>query len=311
MEMETAGDPMSGLKWTRKTTERIAAELERLDIRVSARTVATLLQDLGYSLRVNQKKIAWSRNQKPAQRRQRNRQFRHIAAQRHHFQRQGLPVISVDTKKKENIGNFKNPGAVWGAHERQVYDHDFPSWASGKGIPYGIYDPSANRGTVCVGTSHDTASFAVHAIQSWWKTEGRQRYSRAKQLLILADNGGSNRPTSSMWIWQLSQILCQKQGLAVTICHYPPGASKWNPIEHRLFSQISKNWAGVPLNSYEVMLKYIRTTKTTSGLKVRAALLSKVFPKKEQPPKDFLSMINLQRHPQLPAWNYTITPSRM
>jgi hypothetical protein len=138
MEEETAGDPISGLKWTRKTTEKIAAELARQDICVSARTVAKLLQDFGYSLRVNQKKIAWSRNQKPTQRRQRNRQFRHIATQRHHFQRQGLPIISVDTKKKEHIGNFKNPGAAWSAHERQVYDHDFPSWASGKAIPYGI-----------------------------------------------------------------------------------------------------------------------------------------------------------------------------
>ena len=311
MEMETAGDPMTGLKWTRKTTQKIATELERLDIRVCARTVAMLLRDLGYSLRVNQKKTAWSGHQTPVKRRQRNRQFRHIASQRHHFQRQGLPVISVDTKKKEKIGNFKNPGAVWGSEEREVYDHDFPSWASGKAIPYGIYDPAANRGTVCVGTSHDTASFAVQAIQGWWKTEGRQRYGQAKQLLILADHGGSNSPTCSMWIWQLAQILCQKYDLTVTVCHYPPGASKWNPIEHRLFSQISKNWAGVPLDSYEVMLNYIRTTKTTSGLEVRASLLTKVFPKKQRPPKDFLSIINLQRDPQLPDWNYTITPSRM
>jgi len=197
MELETAGDPISGLKWTRKTTEKIADELARLDIWVSARTVAKLLKELKYSLRVNQKKIAWHRGKSRAERRKRNRQFLHIASQRKLFARKGFPIISVDTKKKENLGNFKNPGAAWGTQERRVYDHDFPSWASGKAIPHGIYDPSANRGTVFVGTSHDTSAFAVHAIASWWKTEGGQRYPQAKQLLILADNGGSNRPTSS------------------------------------------------------------------------------------------------------------------
>lgn len=242
MKYETAGDPMTGLLWTRKATRKIAAELQREGIMVSDKTVACLLDELGYSLQANRKKIALSGKGSLQQRTDRDLQFRRICRMRERFARNQDPIISVDTKKKELIGNFKNSGRLWRDRPCDVADHDFPSYAKAKIAPYGIYDTIANEGAIYLGLSHDTAAFAVDSICSWWKQYGSVRYPHARHILILADNGGSNSPTTAAWRYHLWRALCQQNGLQVTVCHYPAGASKWNPIEHRLFSEISKNW---------------------------------------------------------------------
>lgn len=306
MKYETAGDPMSGLKWTRKATRKIAAELHREGVLVSDKTVSRLLKELGYSLQANRKKIALSGCGTLKKRKERDRQFRHICRMRERFTRRNEPVISVDTKKKELIGNFKNSGRVWRNRHCDVADHDFPSYASGKVTPYGVYDTIANKGAVYVGLSHDTAAFAVDSITAWWEQHGSKRYPRASRILILADNGGSNRPSTVAWQYHLWKSLCQKHGLKVTLCHYPTGASKWNPIEHRLFSEISKNWAGVPLKDLPTALNYIRTTKTKTGLKVTASLNQKPYQLKEQISDDQLSEIKLNRYHLFPKLNYTL-----
>lgn len=247
MEYETAGDPVSGLKWTHRTTEKIAEALRFLGIEVGPKTVAKLLKTLGYSLRVNQKKIALTGKGSKKEREDRDQQYKFIRQKQEEFHNMGLPIISVDTKSKEKVGNFKNSGVCWNDKAIPVYDHDFPSWATGKAIPYGIYDTSMNRGSVYIGVSHDTATFAAENIEKWWRTKGKKDYPRAKKLLILADNGGSNPSKSNVFKCRLQSLLCEGHRLELTVCHFPPGASKWNPIEHRLFSEISKNWAGVPL----------------------------------------------------------------
>jgi hypothetical protein len=234
LEHDTAGDPITGLKWTRMTTEKIAEVLQEIDIPVSPNTVARLLYQMDFSLRVNRKQIAT--NSSPY----RDQQFQYISKMRTRFQRGGLPVISVDSKKRELIGNFKISGAKWDRSPVLVNDHDFRSDASGVGISYGIYDPPNNRGTVCVGVSHDTAAFAAHSIATWWKHEGSRLHGTAPQLLILADAGGSNNCRSWAWKTEIQTQLCNPFGITITVAHYPTGASKWNPIEHRLFSQISK-----------------------------------------------------------------------
>jgi hypothetical protein len=309
MEYETAGDPMTGTKWTRKTTESIALELRELGILVSPNTVATLLRELGYSLRVNHKKIAATGKANAEACQLRDRQFQNITRMRKRFSRNEEPVISVDTKKKELIGNFKNNGSAWRASPLAVNDHDFPSMADGKAIPYGIYDLSSNRGTVFVGTSHDTPSFASDCVGAWWQREGCRRYPGAKRLLVLADNGGSNSPRCREWIAGLYANLCEKHGLEVFVCHYPPGASKWNPIEHRLFSEISKNWAGVPLQSYDTVLRYIRTTKTKTGLQVSAHLVKKHYSTKQKISRKGTENANLIFDRELPQWNYAVKPN--
>jgi len=235
MAHDTAGDPMTGLKWTRRTTAKIAVELKSLGIEVSDRTVAKLLEKMGFALRVNHKKLSGSSHQN------RDAQFNRIADLRDKFTRQGRPLISIDTKKKELVGCFKNGGTAWDVHPVLVNDHDFRSEASGIAVPYGIYDLNANQGTVFVGTSSDTPSFAVDCAEHWWRTEGRRRYPQDKHLAILADGGGSNSAASRAWKYGLQTKLCNRHRLTVTVAHYPPGASKWNPIEHRLFSEISKN----------------------------------------------------------------------
>ena len=279
---ETAGDPMTGLKWTHKTTARIAGELRTLVIDISPNTVGRLLNQMGYSLRVNSKKLSRVSKVAPADR---DAQFSHIAALREDFAAQGLPVISVDTKKKELLGLFKNPGHAWRSEPIKVKDHDFASEADGKAVPYGIYDIHANLGTMFVGTSRDTSEFAVDCIEAWWRDEGQGRYPGAKRLVILADGGGSNGSRSRAWKLLLQNQLCKNHGLTVTVAHYPPGTSKWNPIEHRLFSEISKNWAGRPLDTYETVLNYMRTTKTAAGLEVHAQLVPKKYEAGLGPPK--------------------------
>ena len=303
LESDTAGDPISGLKWTRRTTAKIAAQLLRLRIRVSARTVARLLRKLRFSLRVNRKKIG---PRHPL----REEQFAQINKLRRRFCRQRNPIISVDAKKRELVGNFKNAGAKWERTSTAVNDHDFRSQAEGVAILYGIFDVQANRGLMCVGASHETSAFAVSSISSWWLREGRQRYPNSTKLLILADTGGSNSATRGAWKDEL-QKLCDRTGLSVTVAHYPTGASKYNPIERRLFSAISGNWAGEPLRSYEKILKFIRTTTTSTGLKVRAFLDRGTYPLGVKPSAARLREIRITRHKKVPRWNYTIAPSNV
>lgn len=302
----TAGDPITGLKWTRKTTAKLSAELRKLDIQVSARTVARLLDGLDYRLRVNHKKLSSGSTQT---RSQRNQQFLYIEKMRRSFEKRGLPVISVDTKKKELIGCFKNPGAVWAKLATPVNDHDFRSDASHIASPYGVFEPLANRGHLFVGTSHDTPGFAVDCVSRWWTTEGRSHYPQADKLLILADTGGSNGSRCRAWKHGLMTKLSEPKGLEITVCHYPPGASKWNPIEHRLFSQISKNWAGEPLLTLQTMLNFIRTTKTETGLRVRATLMKGNYPKDLKPTAAEMATLSLLPHKVFPELNYTIAPS--
>ena len=304
MKDDTAGDPISGIKWTRKTAAKISAQLRSVRIWVSASTVRRLLKKLDFHLHVNKKTISSTRSP------DRDRQFKSIRRACNRFEQQGLPVISVDTKKREMIGRFKNPGAKWAKAATPVNDHDFRTDAVGVAVSYGIYDRQANRGHIVVGTSHDTSQFAGDAIALWWKREGRNRYPLADCILLLADCGGSNGNRVAAWKCALQDKLCNAFGLRVTVAHYPPGASKWNPIEHRLFSEVSKNWAGQPLTSYETMLKYIRTTKTQHGLSVRATLLNRNYPTGQKPDGDQISRLNYRPHRTLPAWNYTVAPAR-
>jgi len=304
LEHDTAGDSMTGLRWMRRTTTNVAAQLSRLGIQVSARTVARLLRKLHFSLRVNQKKLG-------ARHPDRDRQFRYITKLRQRFRRQGNPIISVDAKKRELVGNFKNAGAKWDRVPTPVNDHDFRSLAEGVAILYGIYDPQANRGSMFVGVSHETSAFAVASIRRWWGQEGCRRYPNARRLLILADTGGSNSAARGAWKDRLQQELCDRFGLTVTVAHYPTGASKYNPIERRLFSQISNNWAGEPLGSYQKILKFIRTTKTSTGLKVRAWLDRKNYPLGVKPSEERLRRLRISRPKVAPKWNYTIVPSNV
>jgi hypothetical protein len=293
---------MTGLRWSRRTTATITEELVALGISVSPNTVAHLLHQMGYSLRVNHKQISTSASP------DRSLQFEYLAELRDCFQRRHLPIVSVDSKKRELVGNFKNPGRRWECTPRRVYDHDFRTDSSGVAIPYGIYDLHENRGALVVGVSHDTPAFAAHAIAHWWQQEGAQRYSGSWQLLILADTGGSNGCRCYAWKTELQSQLANSFALAVTVAHYPTGASKWNPIEHRLFSEVSRNWAGEPLDSYQKILNYARTTRTQTGLRVTAYLDRRHYPCGVKPTPDQLASLRLQRHETLPEWNYTIRP---
>ncbi len=311
MKYEVAGDPITGLNWTRKTTDKIAKELKFLGIKVSSNTVGRLLKDMGFSLRVNHKKIAaGGKKITKEEQRQRDEQFKYIGNRRKTFAKNGVGIISIDTKKKEWIGNFKNQGTVRGRQAKLTNDHDFPSYAIGKGIPYGIYDTTANLGTVYLGTTHDTPSFAVDSVSKWWENEGRKRYPGTREIYIIADSGGSNGVRSRVWKYRLQKDFCDQYGISVTVSHYPPGTSKWNPIEHRLFSEISKNWAGEPLETYEKMLKLIRTTKTTKGLKVKARYVRKHYKTGEKISDKQMCSLSIKQHKIFPGWNYTIKPRR-
>lgn len=301
---DTAGDPMTEQKWTHRTTQKISDYLKQLGIDVSPRTVARLLKKIGYALRVNHKKKSTVKSA------HRNQRFEHIKAMRQTFQAAHLPTLSVDTKKKEMLGNFKNAGAAWSQEPAEVNDHDFKRDSSGSAIPRGAYDPVANRGHVCVGSSHDTSAFAVDALACWWKNEGRRRYPGARQVLILADSGGSNNCRHWGWKHNLQTKLCDPFGLTVTVCHYPPGSSKWNPIEHRLFSEITKNWRGRPLDSHETVLNHIRTTTTKTGLAVTACLMDGDYPLKVKVSKEAKAALNISRPDGvMPEWNYVISPN--
>ncbi len=310
MKYETAGDPITGLKWTRRTMEKIANELKSIGIQVCSNTVGRLLKNMGFSLKVNHKKIAsGGKKVTPEEQRNRDRQFGYIGDQRESFAKRGLPIISVDAKKKEKIGNFRNEGATWRRNSKKVNDHDFPSYSIGKGIPFGIYDTIANLGSVYLGATHDTPSFAVDSIAKWWEEEGLKRYPDAKELYILADSGGSNSARSRVWKYGLQTKICDQYGLSVTVSHYPPGASKWNPIEHRLFSEISKNWSGEPLETYEKALKLIRTTKTSTGLKVKARFVRKHYKTGEKVSDSEMNSLSIKHHTNFPTLNYTLNPT--
>jgi len=310
MEHETAGDPVSGCKWTRKTTHKIAQQLKRTGIRVSANTVGRLLKKMNFHLRVNLKTLESGRS-KPPDPRQRDFQFRYIRSQIRTYCAQGLPAISVDTKSRELLGPFHQSGRRWSKDPIKVFDHDFPSDCQGVAIPYGIYDLCRNKGFVCVGTTCDTSEFAVDAIRTWWAKVGSIHYPTADRLLILADCGGSNGYRTRLWKYKLQSSFCDRFDLQVKVCHYPPGSSKWNPIEHRMFSFISNNWSAQPLYDYKTVLKFIRTTKTSTGLKIRAVLNKKRYQKGIKVPDKQMAQITLRRYTLRPNWNYSIAPSRM
>lgn len=288
--------------WTDLRLAEISHQLQSLGIAVCPNTVRRLLDQLGYALHTNRKSL--SGPQHPA----RNQQFQYIGFQQTQFRRAGLPQVSVDTKKKELVGAFKNNGRLWSRAAPPVNDHDFPSLATGIAIPRGLYDLEANRGFVLLGTSHDTPEFAVDALAQWWRREGRQRYPEASELLILADSGGSNSARSRLWKHALQQKLADPYQLGVTVCHYPTGASKWNPVEHRLFSEMSKHWAGQPLCDYPTMVRLINETQTQTGLKVRCTLSTKSYATKVEISDKQMSALDILFHPTLPEWNYTILP---
>lgn len=303
MAPETAGDPMSDQKWVRSSLRTLSACLGAAGHAASPPTVGRLLKTLDYALHVNAKKI-----EARAQHADRGAQFDYIAQQRQAFTAAGHPIISVDSKKKELIGNFKNAGRAWNREAEAVNVHDFLSDAQGRAVPYGVYDVQRQRGTVYVGSSGDTAQFAVDAIAKWWQSQGQVAFPQAGDLLILADGGGSNDARSRLWKRQIQECLCDGLGLTVTVCHYPTGCSKWNPIEHRLFGPISLNWAGKPLRTWETMLAYIRGTTTTTGLEVHAERLDGVYPTGQRIADREVKTWNVRKHDVCPAWNYTITP---
>lgn len=294
---------MSEQKWVRSSVRHLSQRLAELGHRISPPTVARLLRKLGYSLRVNVKKQEAS-----AAHPDRNRQFEYIQAQKGQFQAANCPIISVDTKKKELIGNFKNAGRAWKEQPEAVNAHDFPQDALGKAVPYGIYDLTSNRGTVYVGSSADTSEFAVAALARWWDEEGCAAYPEAKQILILADSGGSNGCRPRLWKQQLQEHFADHYCLTVVVSHYPKGCSKWNPIEHRLFSQISQNWAGIPLRSFEILLNYLRGTTTETGLSVRASLLEGVYAKGRKVSNAQMQQLNIEFAEVCSRWNYILRP---
>lgn len=310
LKYDTAGDPITGLKWTKTTTGKIANELKNEGIYVSSDTIGKLLKDMGYSLKVNYKKIESNpRKSTPESREKRDQQFKYINQMCESFFMQDNLMISVDSKKKELVGNFKNQGAIWCTKPKEVNAYDFLSLASGVFIPYGIYCINSNTGFVVGGTSYNTAELAVNAIQKWWDMEAKNMGPVHKSLLILADGGGSNGSKNRLWKLSVQNKICNKYGINVTVCHYPPGTSKYNPIEHRLFSEISKNWAGEPLIDYETILNYIRTTKTKTGLEVKAILDDAYYEKGIKITDKEMKEINIQYHKVNPQWNYTISPT--
>jgi hypothetical protein len=304
MQDATAGDPMKELKWTHKSLRKLCRALRRQGFRVGRQTIARLLREQRFLLRTNRKCQAGTHHP------DRNRQFRYLAQQRRRFMKKGWPVISVDGKKKELIGDFKNPGRCYRRQSRKVLDHDFRRYAVGVGIPYGVYDESRNAGYVRIGTSHETAAFAVATIRRWWLDEGRYLYPNAKRWLIEADGGGGNGSRNGAWKVEL-QGLADEFGVIICVSHYPPGASKWNWIEHQMFSYISENWAGEPLVSYETMLNFIRRTRTNAGFHCRASIDDRVYPLKRKISAAEKALVNLRPRKVLPQWNYVIRPHRV
>jgi len=304
VEPTTRGDPENPLRWTCLSTRQLAATLTTQGYRIGRQTVAHLLAELGYSLQGNRKTTEGTSH------RDRDAQFHYIHGQVQAFQGRGQPVVSVDTKKKELVGDFKNGGQEWrpkGNPER-VRTHDFVDKVLGKVNPYGVYDPVANVGWVSVGVDHDTAEFAVETLRRWWEKMGRLRYPAATEVLVTADGGGSNGSRVRLWKVAL-QRLANATGLRITVCHFPPGTSKWNKIEHRMFSHISMNWRGKPLVSHEVIVNLIASTTTQMGLKIEVEMDHNLYPKGLRVPDEELEKINMQKADFHGEWNYTIRPS--
>ena len=297
----TAGDPISGIKWTRKTVRRLSRELRGRGLHIGRTTVRRLLRERGYALRVNRKRK--TKRQDP----RRDRQMQYIARARRTFKKAGFPVVSVDAKKRELVGDFRNAGRTWRRKALEVLATDFRRDAEGVAIPYGVYDVARNEGYVTIGTAHETPAFAGAALRRWWKRAGQPTYGDQAHVLIEADDGGANDSRCWRWKWELQQMADEFQ-IAITVTHYPAGASKWNPVEHRLFSPISLNWAGQPLVSYETILKFIRTTQTETGLWCRAWLDPRDYPTGLKITAEQKAEINLKPHRVFPNWNYTIEP---
>ena len=305
VESGTRGDPMSPLRWTCKSTRTLAQELTRQGFAVSCNTVGRLLRACGFRLQANRKTIEGKQHP------DRDAQFRHISKRVRALQRAGQPVISVDTKKKEPLGKLKNPGRSYRrkGEPEKVKTHDFPDKKLGKAIPYGVYDLTCDEGAVSIGISHDTAEFAVAAIRRWWKRLGRKRYPSATRLLMTADCGGSNSPRTRLWRWALQQF-ANETGLEIEICHYPPGTSKWNKIEHRLFCHITRNWQGVPLETLAIVVSLIGSTRTEQGLEVHAWLDEVHYQKSKRISAAQLSEVCLRRDAFHGEWNYQILPNK-
>jgi hypothetical protein len=294
---------MSDQQWVRSSLRHLSTRLAELGHAASPPTVGRLLRKLRYSAKANRKE-----RETGSAHPERDAQFVHIEEQKQAHREAHLPIISVDTKKKDLIGDFKNAGRDWCQDAEVVKVHDFPSEALGRSVPYGVYDLDRNRGYVRVGTSADTPQFAVEAIRAWWETEGAGAYATAEGLLILADGGGSNGYRPRVWKQQLQEQLCDRFGLTVTVCHYPTGCSKWNPVEHRLFGPISLNWAGHPLRTWDTMLAYLRGTTTETGLSVTAELHETVYEKGQSVSNAEMAQLNLEPHNVCPRWNYTLRP---
>jgi hypothetical protein len=303
VEPTARGDPENPLRWTCRSTRQLTAALGEQGYSLSHQTVASLLDELGYRLQGNQKTKEGSAHP------DRDAQFRHIHDRVEAFQTRGQPVVSVDTKKKELVGDFKNGGREW--HPRgepePVRVYDFVDKALGKANPCGVYDPTANRGWASVGVDHDTAEFAVETLRRWWGKMGRARYPNATELLVTADGGGSNGSRVRLWKVAL-QRLADQTGLRISVCHFPPGTGKWNKIEHRMFSHISMNWRGKPLYSHEVIVNLIASTTTDTGLKIEAELDANAYPKGIQVTDEELNRVRIQRAEFHGEWNYTILP---
>jgi len=302
VEPHTAGDPMSESKWLNCRLRDVQERLEESGHGVSCPVISRLLQKAGYRLRLNVKEREGEAHP------ERDTQFNYIRQQRTIHQQAGQPTLSIDTKKKELVGNFKNGGRTWCQVPERVNIHDFPSEALGRAVPYGLYDQQHNRGTVYIGQSADTPTFAVDNLLHWCQTELPQRFPAATHLFLEADGGGSNGSRSRVFKQQLQDKLADGLGLTVTVCHYPPGTSKWNPIEHRLFSEISKTWAGCPLRSWDVIVDYIAATTTQTGLTVQAHLVTTSYLTGVKVSNQVMKTLNIQPHEVCPQWNYTIRP---
>ena len=305
IEPTTRGDPESPLRWTCKSLRRLAEELTRQEHPISPNSVAALLHEAGYSLQANRK------TREGASHPDRNAQFEHINDWVRQFQDRGQPAISVDAKKKELVGDFKTSGQEWRPHGQpeEVRVHDFVDKTRGKAIPYGVYDLLNNQGWVSVGIDHDTAQFAANSIRRWWREMGCLRFPRARQLLITADGGGSNSSRSRLWKVSL-QALADELGLWLQVCHFPPGTSKWNKIEHRLFSFITRNWRGRPLLSHQAIVNLIASTTTRTGLVVKAALDTERYETGTKVSDADLARLRLTPLPFHGEWNYTVSPTR-
>lgn len=305
IEPDSRGDPMNPLRWTTKSVRNLAETLRNQGFSLSHQSVQEMLHHMGYSLQSNKKIIEGSDHP------DRDEQFRFINSRTKEAHRKGQPVISVDTKKKELIGNFKNAGKEWrvAGNPRPVKDHDFEDPALGKVVPYGVFDIKGNRGIVSVGTDHDTAEFAVNSIRTWWNLEGRKHYPQASEILITADCGGSNSYRSRLWKREL-QKFASESGLTVLVSHFPPGTSKWNTIEHGMFSFISMNWRGQPLESIETVINLITNTKTKRGLSIKALADEGKYEKGIKVSDEELNQVNLTKEAFRGEWNYTIAPKR-